>query len=142
MNTLSTAADRKDFAYKVMQEFRPIVSKLGFGSPTWDYDGEFGILRVQFEDNKRENAVQIDYSVEDDLYSANYCRNEREWQICTEGKAKKLGKLKGTLTKWLLQTCEDCCENCEPAEPWEEDEYAHIPCSHCDDSGHVPKFTP
>jgi hypothetical protein len=141
MNTLSTAADRENFAYRVMREFRPLVSRLGFGSPRWDYDQEFGILRVHFEDRTGENAVQIDYSVEDDRYSANYCRNEDEWQICTEGKPRKLRTLKGTLTRWILDTCEDCCEDCEPAEPWEEDEYAQVPCSHCDDSGHVPKFS-
>ncbi len=124
MNTLSTAADREDFARRVMNEFSPIMRRLGFGSPRWDYDDESETICVQFDDRRRKNAVQIDYSVEDDRYSANYCRNEDEWQICSQGKPGKLRKLKGTLSDWLLKTCEDCCIDCEPTEPWEEYEDA------------------
>ncbi len=141
MDTCLAPADREDYAYRVLREFRPIVRKLGFGSPRWDYDGEFGILRVQLDDRERDDAVQIDYDVENDLYSANYCQNEGEWQVCTQGKPNKLRTLKGTLTNWLLDMCEDCCADCEPTESWDEDEYAQVPCSHCDDSGHVPKVS-
>jgi hypothetical protein len=139
MNSFSTDEQREDFARKLMQEFRPIVNKLGFGLPRWEYDQDSETLRVQFEDRKHESAVQIDYSVDKGSYSANYCQNEGEWQICTEGRPDRLSKLKGILTEWLLEKCEDCCVDCEPAESWEE--YATVPCSHCDDSGHVPKVS-
>jgi hypothetical protein len=142
MNTLSKAGDREDFAGTVTREFHPIVSKLGFGSPRWDYDEELDIVRVQFEDPKHENAVQIDYSAANDSYSANYCRNEGEWQICTEGKPRKLRKLKDMLTVWLLKNCEDCCVDCEPAEALAEDDYSTIRCHHCDDSGQNPRTSP
>ncbi|MDQ7785538.1 MAG: hypothetical protein RDU20_21835 [Desulfomonilaceae bacterium] len=138
----SDTAEREDFANWIIREFRPVVSKLGFGRPRWDYDPEFGVLRVQFEHADQEKAVQIDYDARSDLFSANYCRNEGEWHICNEGKPGKLGKLKGTVLNWLLDMCEECCVDCEPIEPWDEDEYALVPCSRCDDSGRVPKISP
>jgi hypothetical protein len=86
MNVILTAAEREDLARAVMSEFRPIVKRLGFGNPRWGYDDESEILRVQFDDRDHEKAVQIDYSIQNDRHSANYCRNEGEWQICSEGK--------------------------------------------------------
>jgi hypothetical protein len=86
-------------------------------------------------------VVQIDYHEKNDLYNAYYCRNEPKWQVCAEGKPGTPDKLKGTLMDWLLDYCEEYCVDGEPAEDWEEDEYSFILCSHCDDSGHVPKVS-
>jgi hypothetical protein len=86
-------------------------------------------------------VVQIDYHEKNDLYNTYYCRNEPKRQVCAEGKPGTPDKLKGTLMDWLWDNYEECCVDGEPAEDWEEDEYAFIPGSHCDESGHVPEVS-
>ncbi|HMK37526.1 MAG TPA: hypothetical protein VK463_20810 [Desulfomonilaceae bacterium] len=134
--------ERERFALGIIREFGPVVGRLGFGSPRWEYEETLRTLRVQFDDPQRKKAVQIDYKGDGRLYSANYCRDDGEWQICTQRKPQALRMLKHSLTDWLLDVCEDCCLDCEPApEVWDEDDYSLVPCSHCDSSGHVPKIS-
>jgi len=98
----------QQYSDSIIEQFQPIVAQFGFSEPRWDYDPEEEIVRVQFQNPRRGNAVQIDCHVQDDKYSANYCRMEGEWKMCVEGKHKKLPALKVTLPHWIRKHCLEC----------------------------------
>ncbi len=99
----------------IIQRFHPIVNQFGFTKPAWDYDPESDILRVQFENPEKGLALQIDHHFGSDSYSASYCRFRGDWLMCIEGKAQRLAKFKGSLSRWILNNCEEC--RTEPSQP-------------------------
>jgi hypothetical protein len=108
LNTASTPTIAQQHSDSIIEQFRPIVERFGFSEWPWDYDPEEDIVRVQFEDPRRGNTVQIDRHVQDDKFRANYCRMEGEGKLCIEGKHKKLAALKATLPHWIRKHCLEC----------------------------------
>ena len=100
----------------VIKQFSPLVARFGFTTPRWDCDPELNIVRVQFERPREGRAIQIDYYMQADAYSANYCRAEGAWQICAEGKRTSLGTLFASLPRWILEHCRACNPEPEPDE--------------------------
>ncbi len=116
MTTESVTPKARSYSDTVIKQFHPIVAQFGFTQPEWDYDEETEVVRVQFENPVRGNAVQIDYHLDDDSYSANYCKMEGDWQMCIEGKLKSLVALRATLSRWVLNHCEECRTKSEESE--------------------------
>ncbi|MBI4966209.1 MAG: hypothetical protein HY913_23220 [Desulfomonile tiedjei] len=134
---------RREFAHDVIREFGPILAPYGFTDSGWSHDPELDMIQVFFEDPQRRHAVQIDCNLRDGSFTSNYCRNEADWEICGEGKAKSFAALKDSIRRWIEANCEECCLNCATGkEVWEEDEYALVPCSRCDDTGKIRKLSP
>ena len=75
MNTESVTPKVRSYSDTVIKQFHPIVAQFGFTQPEWDYDEETEVVRVQFENPVRGNAVQIDYHLDDSSYHANYLQN-------------------------------------------------------------------
>lgn len=120
MATEIDSAKAQQYSDTVIKQFHPVVAQFGFTEPIWDYDAELDIVRVQFENPDRGNAVQIDCHVEDKSYSANYCHAEGEWHMCIEGKPKKsMAALRATLSRWILDNCEACRSDLEQMEETE-----------------------
>jgi hypothetical protein len=107
MNDSHTSKVQED-SDTIVQQFHPIVTQFGFTKPGWDYDPESDVLRVQFEDPEENRALQIDHHFASDSYNANYCTLQGDWQLCIEGKRQTLRKFKGTLSRWILDNCEEC----------------------------------
>jgi len=108
MKTESTSGKVQQYSDAIIAQFHPIAAQFGFTKPVWDYDPELDIVRVQFENSERGNALQIDYHVEKDSCSANYCRMQGAWQMCIEGKRKSMPALRATLPRWIRRQCEEC----------------------------------
>jgi hypothetical protein len=102
----------------ILKQFSPLVAQYGFAKPQWDCDPKLDIVRVQFERPREGRRIQIDYYMQADAYSANYCRAEGEWQICAEGKRTSLGALTASLPRWIVEHCREC----SPESEEEEDE--------------------
>ncbi len=101
----------------VVKRFSLLLAQFGFTKPQRDCDPELNVVRVQFERPREGRAIQIDYYLQADAYSANYCRAEGDWQICAEGKRTSLGALTAGLPRWIL----DHCRECSPESGEEED---------------------
>ncbi len=108
MTMESKSSKAQEASDTIIKQIHPIVAEFGFTTPVWDYDSESDIVRVQFENSKQGNALQIDHHFRNDSYSANYCRLEGDWQMCIEGKPQKLGMFKANLSRWIRQNCEEC----------------------------------
>jgi hypothetical protein len=122
MTAESITRKAQSYSDTVIKQFHPIVAQFGFTKPEWDYDEETEVVRVQFENPAKKNAVQIDYHLQDDSYSANYCRMEGDWQMCIEGKLKSLMSLRATLSRWVLNHCEECRAKSESREFEQEED--------------------
>jgi hypothetical protein len=109
MTTELASSKAQQYSDTVIKQFHPVVAQFGFTEPVWDYDADREIVRVQFENPDRGNAVQIDCHVQENSYRANYCHAEGEWHMCIEGKPKKsMAALRATLSRWILDNCEQC----------------------------------
>ncbi|MBI5250697.1 MAG: hypothetical protein HY912_14500 [Desulfomonile tiedjei] len=108
MQTESISSEAQIYSDTVIKQFHPLVAQFGFTNSEWDYDPELHIVRVQFDNPRQKNAVQIDCHLEENSYSANYCRNEGDWQMCVEGRHKTLVGLRATLSRWILRQCPEC----------------------------------
>jgi hypothetical protein len=108
MTTESSSSKVRQDSDTIIKRFHPIVAEFGFTRPAWDYDSELDIVRVQFENPKRGNALQIDHHFRNDSYSANYCRLKGDWQMCVEGKSQGLRMVEAKLSRWIRQNCEEC----------------------------------
>ncbi|MGB6064625.1 MAG: hypothetical protein WBG50_07430 [Desulfomonilaceae bacterium] len=116
---------QEEFANDVIKEFSPIVARFGFIKSGWNYDKDLDVVRVYFEDTQSHHAVQIDCDTQRDTFTPNYCRQDEEWEICTEGKPKSFIGLQKTIARWLQESCEECCIECPTREEiWEAEEYA------------------
>ncbi len=120
MSPESTTSEAQQYSDSMIEQFHPIVAQFGFATPSWDYSPDLDIVRVQFEDRRREKAVQIDCHIRDASYSANYCRMEGEWQMCVEGKPRSLEALRATLARWIRRHCVECRTKAEEEEETEE----------------------
>ena len=115
-------AVQEEFAKDVINEFSPIVAPFGFTKSGWRFDKE--MVRVYFEDAESHHAVQIDCDTQRDTFTPNYCRQDGEWEICSEGKPKSFLGLQKTIARWLQEFCEECCTECPTLEEiWETEEY-------------------
>lgn len=130
------------YADSIMYEFHPIVSLFGFSKPQWDYDEDLNIVRVQFENSQRRDAVQIDYHGDDDSYSANYCQTDGDWQICREGKHKSLRGLRHALPRWIRSNCDECMSRRPEREEAQEEPYSEVRCIHCEDRPGLKRIRP
>ncbi len=108
MKTESSSPQGRQDGDTIIKQFHPIVAEFGFTKPVWDYDSELDIVRVQFENSSQGDALQIDHHFRNDSYSANYCRLKGDWQMCIEGKPRKLTAFKARLSSWIRQNCEKC----------------------------------
>ena len=61
MTTESKSSKAQEDSDTIIKQFHPIVAEFGFTTPVWDYDSESDIVRVQFENSKQGNALQIDH---------------------------------------------------------------------------------
>lgn len=95
-------------ALEIIDEFKPVVGMLGFVRTRWGFDEESDTLRVEFDDCEKKHAVQIDYFASEELYRANYCDNEGDWQICALGKPLPIGRFHKGLNKWIMRRCAEC----------------------------------
>jgi hypothetical protein len=95
-------------AFEIIDEFKPVVETLGFVQTQWGFDEESDTLRVQFDDCEQKHAVQIDYDTSRELYTAKYCDNESDWQVCALGKALPIGRFSKYLNKWIMNHCAEC----------------------------------
>ena len=120
MPSESISYKAQKYSDTVIKQFHPLVAQFGFTKSEWDYDPEVDIVRVQFENPQKKNAIQVDCHIEDNSYSANFCQMEGEWKMCIEGKPKTLAGLRATLSRWILHQCPDCGTN--PGEPEEYEE--------------------
>ncbi len=107
---------REEYAGDVIREFGPIFATFGFTQSGWSYDKDLDMIQVYFKDPLRRHAVQIDCDIHRDAFTANYCRQQEEWEICTEGKPKTFIGLKKTMAHWLRNNCEECCTDCPTRE--------------------------
>jgi hypothetical protein len=116
---------REEYAGDVIREFEPIFAAFGFTQSGWSYDKDLDMIQVYFKDSRRRHAVQIDCDTRRDTFTANYCRQDGEWEICSEGKPKTFIALKKTVGRWLRNNCEECCIDCPTRdEAWEAERYA------------------
>ncbi len=108
MEMESSLSTPERYKGNIIREFHPIVARFGFTEPQWDYDPELDVVRVQFDNPERADALQVDCHVQDDSYSPNFCRMDGDWRTCIEGKSRSLSAFRATLSRWITDFCEEC----------------------------------
>jgi hypothetical protein len=118
MTSEANSSKARQDSETIIERFHPIAAEFEFTRPVWDYDSESDTVRVQFENSGRGDALQIDHHFRNDSYSANYCHLKDDWQMCIEGRPRKLPAFKAKLSNWILRNCEQCA-----TKPEREDEF-------------------